>query len=62
MVDHNVAFGVSSDEGEGDRHLYTNRTARYMAHNLVYFAKLLRENPIPTNLKKFDEEAKKVSD
>jgi hypothetical protein len=33
-----------------------------MAHNLVYFAKLLRENPIPTNLKKLDKGAKKVSD
>jgi hypothetical protein len=33
-----------------------------MANNLVYLAKLLKENPIPTNLKKLDEEAKKVSD
>lgn len=54
--------GPSYIEAGGDRHLYTNRTARYMAHNLVYFAKLLREHPIPTNLKKLDEEAKKVSD
>ncbi len=54
--------GPSYIEAGGDRHLYTNRTARYMAHNLVYFAELLRKNPIPTNLKKLDEEAKKVSD
>ena len=54
--------GPSYIEAGGDRHLYTNRTARYMAHNLVYFAKLLKENPIPANLKKLDEEAKKVSD
>jgi hypothetical protein len=53
--------GPSYIEAGGDSHLYPNRTARYMAHNLVYFAKLLRENPIPTNLKKLDEEAKKVS-
>ena len=54
--------GPSYIEAGGGRHLYTNRTARYMAHNLVYLAKLLKENPIPTNLKKLDEEAKKVSD
>lgn len=54
--------GPSYIEAGGDRHLYTNRTARYMAHNLVYFADLLRKNPIPTNLKNLDEEAKKVSD
>ncbi|RXA20205.1 flavodoxin family protein [Methanosarcina sp. MSH10X1] len=54
--------GPSYIEAGGDRHLYTNRTARYMAHNLVYFANLLRKNPIPTNLKNLDEEAKKVSD
>jgi multimeric flavodoxin WrbA len=53
--------GPSYIEAGGDRHLYTNRTVRYMVHNLVYFAKLLKENPIPTNLKKLDEEAKKVS-
>nr|WP_275425556.1 flavodoxin family protein [Methanosarcina horonobensis] len=53
--------GPSYIEAGGERHLYTNRTVRYMVHNLVYFAKLLKENPIPTNLKKLDEEAKKVS-
>ena len=53
--------GPSYIEAGGDRHLYTNRTVRYMIHNLAYFAKLLKENPIPTNLRKLDEEAKKVS-
>jgi multimeric flavodoxin WrbA len=54
--------GPSYIEAGGEKHLYTNRTVRYMAHNLVCFAKLLKENPIPTNLKKLDEEAKRVSD
>lgn len=54
--------GPSYIEAGGEKHLYTNRTVRYMAHNLTYFAKLLKENPIPTSLKKLDEEAKKVSD
>jgi hypothetical protein len=35
----------------GDRHLYTNRTARYLAANAVYMARLLKEHPIPTNLR-----------
>jgi len=54
--------GLSYIKEGGDRHLYTNRTARYMVHNLTHFAKLLKENPIPTNLKDLDEAAKKVSD
>ena len=45
----------------GQDHLYTNRTARYMAHNLVYMAKILQTNPMPTNLNQLDEEAKKIS-
>lgn len=45
----------------GDKHLYTNRTARYMAHNLVWGASTLRAHPIDTNLKALDSEAKAVS-
>lgn len=58
----NAGPGSSYIEAGGEKHLYTNRTVRYMANNLVYFAKLLKENPIPTNLKKLDEAAKRVSD
>ncbi len=54
--------GPSYIEAGGDRHLYTNRTVRYMVHNLAHFAKLLKETSIPTNLKELDEEARKVSD
>lgn len=46
----------------GQKLLYTNETLRYMAHNLVYMAELLKKNPIPTNLNELSEEAKKVSD
>ena len=53
--------GPSYIEAGGEKHLYTNRTVRYMVNNLTYFAKLLKENPIPTSLKKLDEEAKRVS-
>lgn len=53
--------GPSYIEAGGDRHMYTNKTARYMAHNLVYFARLLRRNPIPTNLSALIAEAERVS-
>jgi multimeric flavodoxin WrbA len=54
--------GPSYIQAGGDRYLYTNRTAGYMVDNLVYLAKLLKENSIPVNLKKLDKGAKKVSD
>lgn len=41
--------------------MYANKTARYMAHNLVYMARLLRANPISTNLKQLIAEADAVS-
>lgn len=46
----------------GLKHLYTNRTIRYLTHNTAWMAELLQDNPIPTNLKELDEEAQKVSD
>ncbi len=33
-----------------------------MVHNTTFFAKLLKANPIPTNLNKLTEEAKKESE
>lgn len=54
--------GPSYIEAGGDKHLYTNKTARYMVNNLVYFAKLLQGNPIPTNLNQLIAKAKQVSD
>ncbi|MFQ6022128.1 MAG: hypothetical protein ACE5NW_05350 [Acidiferrobacterales bacterium] len=32
-----------------------------LAHNVVYFAKLLKDNPIPTNLKQLIAEAQEAS-
>ncbi len=54
--------GPSYIEAGGEKNLYSNRTARYLAHNAAYMARLLKSNPIPTSLKKLDEEAKKVSE
>lgn len=54
--------GPSYIEAGGERHLYTNRTVRYLVKNTVYLARLLADNPIPTNLKELDEEARGESD
>ena len=50
------------DEGGGQRHLYTNKTARYMAHNLVHIATLLQQRPFPTDLTALNKDAQKESD
>lgn len=49
--------GPSYIDADADHHVYTDKTARFMAHNLVYFARLLQENPIPTNLRALTEAA-----
>ena len=54
--------GPSYIEAGGDRHRYTNRTALYTASNLVWMAKVLAENPCPTNLRELDARAASLSD
>lgn len=54
--------GPSYIEAGGSRHLYTNKTVRFMVENLVYFARWLSKNPIPTNLNRLIDEAKLESD
>jgi len=54
--------GPSYLDAGGERHLYTNRTARYLAHNTVAMAEILRDRPIETNLSALDAEARTVSD
>lgn len=54
--------GPSYIEAGGQKHLYTNKTVRFMVHNLVYFAKLIKDNPIPINMNKLYEEAKTESE
>jgi multimeric flavodoxin WrbA len=54
--------GPSYIEAGGDKHLYTNRTARYLAHNSTKLAQILAENKIDTNLKDLDSQAKEVSE
>lgn len=49
--------GPSYLEAGGEKHLYTNRTARFLAHNAVWMARLLKEHPITTNLRELTEEA-----
>lgn len=49
--------GPSYLEADGDKHIYTNRTARYMAANLVATAERLKEQPLKTNLHELDKDA-----
>lgn len=46
----------------GERYLYTNKTLRYMTANLVFFSKLLRQNPITTNWNELTKIAEGESD
>ena len=48
-------------EAGGEKHFYTNYTLRWMIANLTWFAKLLKENPIGSNLTELRELAKKES-
>lgn len=49
-------------EARGKKYFYTNLTLRYTIANLVFFANLLKNNPINTNLKELEKLAKKESD
>jgi multimeric flavodoxin WrbA len=53
--------GPSYLEAGGDKHLYTNKTARFLANNLTYMARLLKTNPIPTSLSSLIADAQTVS-
>ncbi|WP_292487661.1 flavodoxin family protein [Methanohalobium sp.] len=54
--------GPSYIEAGGEKHLYTNKTIRFMVYNLVYFARLIGNNPIPINMNELYEDAKKESE
>ena len=49
--------GPSYIEAGGESHPYTQRTTRWMAHNLVHMARILKANPIPAEGNTFAEEA-----
>ena len=53
--------GPSYIEAAGDRHLYTNKMARYLVHNVVFLARLLKEHSAPTNLSELIGEAERAS-
>jgi|25_taG_2_1085351.scaffolds.fasta_scaffold01201_3 multimeric flavodoxin WrbA len=53
--------GPSYIKAEGEKHLYTNKTLRYMVHNTTFMARLLKKNPYPTNLKQLTKEAEEES-
>jgi multimeric flavodoxin WrbA len=48
--------GPSYIEAGGQDHPYTQRTTRWMAHNLVHLARMLTTTPIPAEGNTFDDE------
>lgn len=54
--------GPSYIEAGGDKHEFTNNMMLLMVHNLVHVAKILKENPYPTNVKALKERAGKMSE
>jgi multimeric flavodoxin WrbA len=49
-------------EAGGEKYYYTNYTLRWMVANLTWFAKLLKDNPIGTNLNEIEKLAEQESD
>ena len=54
--------GPAYIEAKGDRHFFTNRTLYLMVHNLTHLAKVLKENPYPTNVNELKKKAEEISD
>jgi multimeric flavodoxin WrbA len=48
--------GPSYIEAHGEDHPYTQRTTRWMAHNAVHVAKMLKASPIPAEGNTFEED------
>jgi len=48
-------------ESQGDTCYFVNERVRWMAYNLTYMARLLKANPIPTDLDALQKDARKVS-
>jgi multimeric flavodoxin WrbA len=48
--------GPSYIEAGGEQHEYTKRTTRWMAHNVVHLARILKANPIPAEGNTFEDE------
>ncbi|MGA9589942.1 MAG: NAD(P)H-dependent oxidoreductase [Salegentibacter sp.] len=53
--------GPSYIKANGDKHEFTNNMKLLMVHNMVHMARVLKENPYPTQVNKLAEKAKKMS-
>ena len=54
--------GESYIKAGGDKHEFTNNMMLLMVHNLVHAAKILKQNPYPTNVNALKERAGKMSE
>lgn len=53
--------GPAYIKAEGYKHEFTNNMILLMVHNMVHVAKVLKQHPYPTNVKKLGERAEKMS-
>ena len=53
--------GPSYLEADGDQHLYTNRTARYMVHSSLHMVEVLKRSPFEFDLNQLDQRAEIAS-
>lgn len=54
--------GDSYIKAEGNKHEFTNNMILLMVHNMVHLAKVLKQIPYTTNVKKLGERAEKMSE
>ena len=54
--------GNSYIEARGEKHVYSNKTTRYLAATLTHYAGLLKANPVPINYADLGEQAQAESD
>lgn len=54
--------GPSYIEAGGNKHEFTNNMMLLMVHNMVHLARILKDNPYPTNVNDLEEKAKKMSE
>jgi len=53
--------GPSYMDAGGDKHAYTDKTARYMTYNTAWLARLLKKHPIDSNLKQMSADAARLA-
>jgi len=53
--------GPSYIKANGDKHEFTNNMMLLMVYNIIHLAKILKNDPYPTDIKKLEKKAKEMS-